>query len=85
MVIEDKDELLGGIIALLVNLALVLARQVFLHLLDATEGIGLISHHEVEESNWLVEELVVLEPRLVKEPLLPPVVPRSQHLRTTAT
>ena len=79
MVIEDKDELLGYITALLVNLALVLARQVFLHLLDAAEGVRLISHHEVEESNWLVEELMVLEPCLVKEPLLPPVVPRSQH------
>ena len=55
MAIEDKDKLLGIVrTAFLVNMALVLARQVLPHLVDAAEGSRLIGQHKVEESDWLV-------------------------------
>ena len=85
MVIEDEDKLLGVVWgAFLVNIGLVLVWQVLFHLLDATEWVRLVCRHEIEESNWLVEELMVLEPRFVKEPLLPSMVPRSQCGLTTS-
>ena len=85
MVIEDEDKLLGVVWgAFLVNIGLVLVWQVLFHQLDATEWVRFVCRHEIEESNWLIEKLMVLEPRFVKEPLLPSMVPGSQCRRTAS-
>ena len=57
----------------------VLGRQFFAKLGDRSQGVRLAFHHEVGESDGLVNQLVVLEAGLVEEPLLPFVVPRRDR------
>ena len=64
--------------ALLVDLRAVLRRHILLHGCDSAKRVRLVRQHEEDESNRLIEKLVVSEPGLVQKPLLPSVIPRRE-------
>ena len=77
--VEDEDELLDAVWSIVIYLAFILAWKLPPHLVNASQGIRLISHHEENEGHWLIQQLVLLKPRLAQEPFLPSMIPRSKR------
>lgn len=81
--VDDEDHLndpvrhVVGVHGRLAALALVLCWHVFSELRDCSQRVGLVRHHEVGKGDRLINQLMILEARLVEEPSLPFVVPGS--------
>lgn len=60
---------------ILVEHRTILTRKLSFHRSDASEWIGFISQHKIEECHRLIEKLVILKPGLIEVPFLPSVIP----------